>query len=46
LPQIRLGGGVFIPHPHLSGHGASLLGFQVLPTIEAWIPLFLFSRYH
>jgi putative drug exporter of the RND superfamily len=44
LPQIRrLGGGVFIPHPHSSGHGASLLGFHVVPTIEARIPRFLFS---
>ncbi|MDX6532340.1 MAG: putative drug exporter of the superfamily, partial [Gaiellales bacterium] len=25
------------------GHGAGLFGFQVEPTIEAWIPLFLFS---
>jgi len=25
------------------GHGASLFGFQVVPTVEAWIPLFLFS---
>jgi len=25
------------------GHGAGLLGFHVVPTIEAWIPLFLFS---
>jgi RND superfamily putative drug exporter len=25
------------------GHGAGLFGFQVVPTVEAWIPLFLFS---
>jgi putative drug exporter of the RND superfamily len=25
------------------GHGAGLFGFHVVPTIEAWIPLFLFS---
>jgi putative drug exporter of the RND superfamily len=25
------------------GHGTSLVGFQPVPTIEAWIPLFLFS---
>ena len=25
------------------GHGASLLGFQQVPVIEAWIPLFLFA---
>jgi RND superfamily putative drug exporter len=25
------------------GHGAGLLGFQRTPTIEAWIPIFLFS---
>ena len=25
------------------GHGASLFGFQQVPTVEAWIPLFLFS---
>lgn len=25
------------------GHGAGLLGFQQTPTIEAWIPIFLFS---
>jgi RND superfamily putative drug exporter len=25
------------------GHGASLLGFQRVPVIEAWIPLFLFA---
>jgi RND superfamily putative drug exporter len=25
------------------GHGASFFGFQKVPTIEAWIPLFLFS---
>jgi RND superfamily putative drug exporter len=25
------------------GHGASLFGFQQVPVIEAWIPLFLFA---
>jgi RND superfamily putative drug exporter len=25
------------------GHGASLFGFQSVPVVEAWIPLFLFS---
>jgi putative drug exporter of the RND superfamily len=25
------------------GYGAGLLGFQVVPVVEAWIPLFLFS---
>jgi len=25
------------------GHGAGLFGFQQVPTVEAWIPLFLFS---
>jgi RND superfamily putative drug exporter len=25
------------------GHGADLLGFQQTPTIESWLPLFLFS---
>ena len=25
------------------GHGAGLLGFQRVPIVEAWIPLFLFS---
>ena len=25
------------------GHGASIFGFQRVPTVEAWIPLFLFS---
>jgi RND superfamily putative drug exporter len=25
------------------GHGASLFGFQQVPIVEAWIPLFLFS---
>jgi RND superfamily putative drug exporter len=25
------------------GHGAGLLGFQRTPTIEAWVPIFLFS---
>ena len=25
------------------GHGAGLFGFQAVPTVEAWIPLFLFS---
>lgn len=25
------------------GHGAELLGFQQTPTIETWLPLFLFS---
>jgi RND superfamily putative drug exporter len=25
------------------GHGAGLLGFQQAPTVEAWVPLFLFS---
>ena len=25
------------------GYGADLLGFQQVPTIEAWVPLFLFS---
>ncbi len=25
------------------GHGADLLGFQQTPTIETWLPLFLFS---
>ena len=25
------------------GNGAGLFGFQVVPTVEAWIPLFLFS---
>ena len=25
------------------GHGAGLFGFQSVPTVEAWIPLFLFS---
>ncbi len=26
-----------------NGHGAGLFGFQQVPTVEAWIPLFLFS---
>ncbi|HET7378491.1 MAG TPA: MMPL family transporter [Gaiellales bacterium] len=25
------------------GHGAGIFGFQRVPTVEAWIPLFLFS---
>jgi RND superfamily putative drug exporter len=25
------------------GHGAGLFGFRQVPTVEAWIPLFLFS---
>jgi putative drug exporter of the RND superfamily len=25
------------------GHGADILGFQRAPTVEAWVPLFLFS---
>jgi len=25
------------------GHGASIFGFQQVPVVEAWIPLFLFS---
>jgi RND superfamily putative drug exporter len=25
------------------GHGAGVFGFQKVPTVEAWIPLFLFS---
>jgi putative drug exporter of the RND superfamily len=25
------------------GHGAGIFGFQPVPTVEAWIPLFLFS---
>jgi uncharacterized membrane protein YdfJ with MMPL/SSD domain len=25
------------------GHGAGIFGFQQVPTVEAWIPLFLFS---
>jgi RND superfamily putative drug exporter len=27
----------------LDGHGASLFGFQHVPVVDAWVPLFLFS---